>query len=162
MAEEQVHGGDLPTLAGETWLSVTKSAEDALDGLVDGGLADRLDYQLERLTRWKKSGNPVASHPLAAERSLSRAASMGRERRSWRFTEYDGNLGQAAEGSSFEQSLYRQPISPTRLEAWATCPFPFFPGERAAAGGAGNSGGHYPHHPAGKGAVWSTISWRTS
>ena len=128
LAGRPIHSGDLPSLAEEPWLSVTKSAEDALDGLVDDGLADLLDYRLDRLVRWKKAGNPIVVHPLAVGGSLARAANMGRARRSRRFTEYDGNLEQAAAGSSFGQLLERQPISPTRLEAWATCPFRYFLG----------------------------------
>ena len=126
LAERQVHSGDLPSLAGEPWLSVTKSAEDALDGLVDDGLADLLDYRLDRLSRWRRSGNPIAVHPLAAGGILARSAWMGRERRSRRFTQYDGNLGQTALAARFGRNLDRQPISPTRLEAWATCPFRYF------------------------------------
>ncbi len=128
LAQRQVHSGDLPSLAGQSWLSLTKSAEDALDGLVDGGLADLLDYQLDRLVRWKKSGNPIDLHPMAAGGNLARAVDMGRERRSRRFTQYDGNLIAAAPSSTFGQLLQRQPISPTRLEAWATCPFRYFLG----------------------------------
>ena len=126
LAGKQVHSGALPSLTEEPWLSVTKSAENALHGLADGGLADLLDYRLDRLLRWKNGGNSVATHPLAAGGSLARAAGMGRERRSRRFTRYDGNLEQAAAGSRFGRLLERQPISPTRLEAWATCPFRYF------------------------------------
>jgi RecB family exonuclease len=128
LAERQVHSGDLPSLAGEPWLSVTKSAEDALDGLVDDSLADLLDYRLDRLVRWKKSGNPIAFHPLVTGGILSRSVRMGRERRSRRFTQYDGNLGQTAAAARYSRNLDRQPISPTRLEAWATCPFSYFLG----------------------------------
>jgi RecB family exonuclease len=126
LAGKQVHSGDLLSLTEEPWLSATRSAEHALDGLVDGGLADLLDYQLERLVRWKNEGNSIANHPLAAGESLARAARMGRERRSRRFTQYDGNLGRAAAGSRLGRFLETQPISPTRLEAWATCPFRYF------------------------------------
>ena len=128
LARRQVHSGDLPSLTEEPWLSVTRSAEDALDGLLDSDLADLLDYRLDRLVRWKNMGNSTAVHPLALGGSLARAASMGRARRSRRFTRFDGNLGQVAEDSRFGQVLERQPISPTRLEAWATCPFRYFLG----------------------------------
>ena len=128
LAGRPIHSGDLPSLAEEPWLSVTKSAEDALGGLVDSGLADLLDYRLDRLVRWKKAGNPIVMHPLAAGESLARAANMGRARRSRRFTRYDGNLSGIAPGSSFGYNLERRPISPTRLEAWATCPFRYFLG----------------------------------
>lgn len=128
LAEKQIHSGDLPSLAEERWMSVTKSAEHALGGLADGGLADVLDYRLERLLRWKKDGNPTGRHPLVTGGGLARAARMGHDRRSRRFTQFDGNLSEAAEGSRFSELLERQPISPTRLEAWATCPFRFFLG----------------------------------
>ena len=128
LADGQVHSGDLPSLTEQPWLSVTKSTEDALGGLTDASLADLLDYRLDRLVRWKNDGHPVAVHPLAAGECLARAVSMGRERRSRRFTQYDGNLVLAAAGSRFDQLPERQPISPTRLEAWATCPFRYFLG----------------------------------
>ena len=128
LAERQVHSGDLPSLVEKPWLSVTKSAEHALDDLGDGGLADSLDYHLHRLVRWKKDGNRISRHPLSAGGALARADRMGRERRSRRFTQYDGNLAQAAEGSRYGRSLDQQPISPTRLEAWAACPFRYFLG----------------------------------
>ena len=126
LAGRPIHSGDLPSLTEEQWVSVTKSAEDALDGLVDGGLADLLDYRLDRLVRWKEARNSIVMHPLAAGESLARAANMGRARRSRRFSQYDGNLAGVAAGSSFGQLLERRPISPTRLEAWATCPFRYF------------------------------------
>ncbi len=128
LADKQVHSGDLPSLVEEPWLSVTRSAEHALDALPDGALADVLDYHLNRLVRWKSEGNPVARHPLAVGAAVGRAARMGRERRSRRFTQYDGNLTSAVGGTRFGRNLERQPISPTRLEAWATCPFRFFLG----------------------------------
>lgn len=128
LAERQVHSGDLPSLAEESWLTVTKSAEHALDGLADCGLADPLDYNLERLLRWKKNGNPIAGHPLATGERLARAARMGRERGSRRFTQFDGNLAQAAKRSSFWRNPEGQQISATRLETWATCPFRFYLG----------------------------------
>ena len=64
MADRQVHSGDLPSLIDEPWVSVTKSAEDALAGLTDADLADLLDYRLDRLVRWKNGGNSLAFHPL--------------------------------------------------------------------------------------------------
>lgn len=128
LADRQVHSGDLPSLVGESWLALTRSAEDALHGLKDAILADSLDYHLHRLVEWKRDGKRVALHPLVVGGTLARAARMGRGRRSRRFTHYDGNLAQAAEGSRFGHSLERQPISPTRLEVWSACPFRYFLG----------------------------------
>ncbi len=128
LAGRQVHSGDLPSLAGETWLSVTQSAEHALEGIPEGRVADTLDYQLNRLVDWRHEGRLVSRHPLAAGGTLARSMRMGRERRSRRFTAYDGNLTQSAGNSSFGRNLGRQPISPTRLEAWSACPFQYFLG----------------------------------
>ena len=63
LAEKQVHSGDLPALAEETWFSVTKSAEDALVGLEDSGLADLLDYQLDRLVRLEEGRESCSCSP---------------------------------------------------------------------------------------------------
>ena len=151
LAQRQVHSGDLPSLAGQPWLSLTKSAEDALDGLVDGGLADLLDYQLDRLVRWKKSGNPIVLHPMAAGGNLARAVDMGRERRSRRFTQYDGNLVAAAAGSTLRAIAGASAYIPYEAGSLGYLSLPLFPGERPGAGGAGNSGGQHPHHAAGTG-----------
>ena len=126
LANQPVHSSSLPSLAGHPWFSVTQSAEHALVGVEDAGLADELDFNLHRLAYWKRGGLNVNRHPLASQGTLARAGLLRRNRTSRRLSEYDGNVSDEVATARFAQDLGRQPISPTRLEAWATCPFRFF------------------------------------
>lgn len=128
LAEEQVHSGTLGSFGDRDWLSVTQSAEQALGDLDNGRLADKLDFHLHRLVHWRKGGYRAASHPLAAEGTLARANSLNNDRLSRDFTEFDGNLAEAAADARYVRNLGRQAMSPTRLEGWATCPFQYFLG----------------------------------
>ena len=128
LAGQQVHSSTLHKFSGSPWLSVAQSPEQALSGLPDASLADILDYQLHRLVDWRRGGQPTYRHPLAARGTLARANRLARDRKSRRLTEFDGNLGQVAADARFGRSLGSAPISPTRLEAWAACPFRYFLG----------------------------------
>ena len=128
LAGEQVHSGTLGSYSDRDWLTVTQSAEQALGDLDNSQLADRLDFNLHRLVHWRRVGYRAASHPLAAEGNLARANALSGSRLSRRFTEFDGNLSEAAPDAGYVRNLGRQPMSPTRLEAWATCPFKYFLG----------------------------------
>lgn len=128
LAGRPVHSGDLPALADRPWLTVTESGAQALAGLDDPGLADTLDYQLHRLLRWRAAGQRLRSHPLAAQGDLWRANYLDAMRNAARLTEFDGNLSEVAAEARFVRDLGRNPISPTRLETWAGCPFRYFLG----------------------------------
>ena len=128
LAGQQVHSTTLPSLAGHPWLSVTDSAEHALVGLEETGLADELDFNLNRLVSWRRQGYNANRHPLAVSGILARSGTLRRNRGARTFSEYDGNLSGEAATARFTQNLVQQPISPTRLEAWATCPFRYFLG----------------------------------
>ena len=126
LAGKQVNSNDLPGLLAHQWFTQTLSAEDAVRGLEDYQLADTQDFNLNRLIRWKDEEKRLWHHPLAAQGILDRAKRLGQGRRSRRFTVFDGNLSSAATGSRFARGLRNRPISPTRLEEWATCPFRYF------------------------------------
>ena len=53
---------------------------------------------------------------------------MERARGSRALTEWDGYLGQAAQGSDRLLGALTRVFSPTRLESWSKCPFQFFLG----------------------------------
>ncbi|MDE2779520.1 MAG: PD-(D/E)XK nuclease family protein [Chloroflexota bacterium] len=128
LAGEQVHSGTLGSYGNRDWLTVTQSAEHALGDLDNGQLADELDFNLHRLVNWRRVGYRASSHPLAAEGTLARANKLSGNRLSRGFTEFDGNLSEAVANARYVRNLGRQAMSPTRLEAWATCPFRYFLG----------------------------------
>ncbi len=128
LAGASVRSGNLSDYRDRPWLTVTESAEMALANLSDGGLADVLDYRLNRLLQWRDSGRPPEQHPLTNQGTLFRAKLMGQGRSSDRLTEYDGNLSQVAAQARFGRGLTRAPISATRMESWAACPFRYFLG----------------------------------
>lgn len=115
-------------LAKETWYS-----EDLLDprtvrpwldhvASFDAGLrsvtfpATDQEYRLRSLMA---SGTRDGDRPVA-DRIFSAGASTLRDRRSRRFTRFDGNL----EGLTLPSPAER-PTSATRLEGWAKCPFAY-------------------------------------
>ena len=126
LAEQPVHSRTLPTYASQPWLTINVSGRHALATATDDSLADTLDYNLHRLLSWTAQGRRAVEHPLAAAGTLFRSNRMRRQRSSAALTEYDGNLSAIAVNARFGRSLNASPISPTRLENWAACPFKYF------------------------------------
>ena len=115
------------------WLTVAASLEDSLSGMEVP--ADRHDYDLQRLLRWKREHPSTSSgrsnvipHPLVKDGPLARAAQMGRNRAGRSLSEFDGNLSSVTENARFALNLGHHPLSPTSLETWAVCPFRYFLG----------------------------------
>ena len=123
-----VYTPDLPSLAAEDWLTITPSAQAALNTIQDSSPADLLDYDVERLWRWKSAGRDLRSHPLVHDSDLGRALALGRGRFGSRFTEWDGNLSGVVNNSRFARGLSQDVHSPTSLERWANCPFSYLLG----------------------------------
>ena len=128
LAGEAVHSSNLPSYSSSPWLSVARSAEESLANLLEVNLADILDYNLQALVGWKRDEKPPSRHPLAAQGALALGNRLRRSRNSRRLTHYDGNLSGVAATARFARGLDRTPISPTRLETWASCPFRYFLG----------------------------------
>ena len=128
LEEAPVHTNGLYKLRDRPWLTVDDSAEHALTDTADAALADRHDYNLQRLLQWKNIGFRLRVHPFAQEGTLARATRLGRSRNLGRLTEYDGNLTSVAQEVRFGRNLTLSPLSPTSLENWATCPFRYFLG----------------------------------
>lgn len=125
---EPVYAGDLPSLHERPWLTVTHSSEQALSGPHEVDHADRHDYLLHRLLAWRRDGGAPASHPLAQGTGVASAIRARSSRNRLQFTEYDGNLTALVTGGEADLSIATQTVSPTRLEAWAKCPFSYFLG----------------------------------
>ncbi len=129
-AGKQVFASDLSEYGSENWLTILTSMQHSLESICDDGsaagalYADAHDYGLERLHEWRRMGGEPAAHPLAGALALERAMRLVDARNSSAFTEWDGNLAQDAD--RFADLLYARPLSPTRLESWARCPFQYF------------------------------------
>ncbi len=125
---QPVHTNDLPGLRDRPWLTSTDSGEQALSVMADVAIADRHDYVLGRLLGWKQAGERGSRHPLVASGAPARAIRARISRNLRRFTEFDGNLIETADEDSFLLGLAQSPVSATRLESWARCPFSYFLG----------------------------------
>jgi RecB family exonuclease len=114
---------------GKPWLTILRSMDQSLASVSGSTAADLHDYDLERLWTWKRAGLEARAHPLAASGILAKSFDLGRQRYGSRsFTEWDGNLSGALEGSRLAERLENTPLSPTSLEQWAGCPFRYFLG----------------------------------
>lgn len=124
----QVQASGLPRLLDREWFSTDESGEHALVTLRDASPADRHDYNLHRLLRWRRRGFTLMDHPFAGDGTLALAARLRLRRNQSRLTEFDGNLSSVAQEADFLRRLRRAPVSATRLESWARCPFSYFLG----------------------------------
>lgn len=123
-----VHANGLGRLLDRGWLTTDESAEHALVSIGDASLADRHDYNLHRLLRWRRSAIALLDHPFAADGILARAGELTLRRNQSRLTAFDGNLSSVAREAGILLGLHRAPVSATRLESWARCPFSYFLG----------------------------------
>ena len=123
-----IRSSDLSRLADRPWLTIDASPEHALSRVPESSLADLHDYTLQRLLHWKRSGKRLGGHPFVKDGALGRALLLGGRQDLPRLTEFDGNLSLVAQTARFSRSLDTSPISPTRLESWARCPFSYFLG----------------------------------
>ena len=123
VSSERLHTYDAP------WLTVIESMEDALRMAEDGRAADGHEYDVLALARWQRTDSRLRWHPLASDGgTLGRALAMERARATNRLTEWDGYVGGIAGSSGRLGGSLSQVMSPTRLEAWATCPYRHFLG----------------------------------
>ena len=123
VSSERLHTYDAP------WLTVIESMEDALRLAEGGRAADGHEYNVLALARWQRTGTRLRWHPLGADGGpLGRALAMESARATNRLTEWDGYVGGIADSSRRLGGTLSQVISPTRLEAWATCPYRHFLG----------------------------------
>ena len=123
VSSERLHTFDAP------WLTVIESMEDALRLAEGGRAADGHEYDVLALARWQRTGSRLRRHPLASDGGpLGRALAMERARATNRLTEWDGYVGGIADSSRRLGGSLSQVMSPTRLEAWATCPYRHFLG----------------------------------
>ena len=123
-----IRSSDLSRLTDRPWLTIDASPEHALSRVPESSLADLHDYTLQRLLHWKRSGNRLGGHPFVQRRSAGPCHAPRKSPRPAQLTEFDGNLSSVAQTARFSRSLDTSPISATRLESWARCPFSYFLG----------------------------------
>ena len=123
----QVFASTLADRTKSSWLDVVESQEGGLRKIGLSQPADLHDFDLHRLWQWRGSGRRIGEHHLAAsETVLTRALRMKRARNARTLTEWDGDLSVASTSSGRIGLSNRDLFSPTRLEAWATCPYRYF------------------------------------
>jgi RecB family exonuclease len=125
-----VASADLTRLSNQPWLSIIQSIEDSSSYVAKLGPADIHDYDVASVSRWRKLRRPLGERFLVTLNSpLARATQAEVHRLSHGFSQWDGRLSEIA-GTSHRLRLPEdRPISPTRLERWAICPFRYFLGD---------------------------------
>jgi RecB family exonuclease len=106
------------------WLEVVANAYDAVASGSADSCADEHEYDLRSSIAWRRQGGGVETHFLArlADDRLARGVRLARSRFAGDWTEFDGNLTSRPGG----RTAIDEAIGPTRLEAWAACPFRYF------------------------------------
>ena len=101
----------------------TRSVPSFAAGLADAAFPATLSqHRIRALTHASRSGQAVAQHPLMRQlEPLQLGAAMIAARSLPVLTEYDGDLS----GLDIDP-LGARPVSPTRLEAWVSCPHGWF------------------------------------
>ena len=118
------------TLADQTkssWLDVVESQEGGLRKIGSSQPADLHDYDLHRLWLWRRSGRCIGEHHIASSNNvLTRALRMKRARNAGRVTAWDGDLSAVSTSSKRIALSDREGFFPSRLGAWAACPYRYF------------------------------------
>ncbi|MEX2658974.1 MAG: PD-(D/E)XK nuclease family protein, partial [Acidimicrobiales bacterium] len=114
----KVFSSDVADLGPDDLEKVASYADGVRRAAVQGTVTDRDVAAL--LTHVRADGDPIA-HPLATG-PLGRGILCARSRQGAAFTEWDGNLSSQA----LPSPAAGHPISSSRLETWAKCPFRYF------------------------------------
>ena len=121
----QVFASTLADQTKSSWLDVVESQEGGLRKIGLSQPADLHDYDLHRL--WRRSGRRIGEHYLAlSENILTRALRMERAKNVERVTEWDGDLSAVSRSSKRIALSDRKGFFPSRLGAWAVCPYRYF------------------------------------
>ena len=125
--DETLQGSDLIKHEEGDWLEVVRSPEHGLEAAAGEVLGTGREYELKSVSATVAAGGAIGSHWLAADgaaRGFRRSLETERARFGPEWTAWDGRLlGEAVPAPSVES-----PISPTRLETWAACPYRYFAG----------------------------------
>jgi hypothetical protein len=117
-AGRKLYSSDVDQLGAEV-LEVVASYADGIARAAFHGTASERD--VAALLDHVGAGGDLVAHPLASG-ELGRGIRCHHARESAAFTEWDGNLA----GTSVPSPATGVPVSPSRLETWASCPFRYF------------------------------------
>ena len=118
---------DLALLREQSWFEEVVSVQHGIDAVSASQPADIHDYDLNRLSQWRRLGNRIGDHHLSqSETVLTRALEMQRARNAAPLTSWDGDLSSAPSPAAHIGLSNSEVFSPTRLQTWATCPFRYF------------------------------------
>ena len=110
----------------KSWLTVISSRDAGLRQLAGAAVqpADAADYNLMHLI--SQSGTSIALHPaVASDTRMTNALDARAARNGDALSFWDGRVDSSAERVAAIGSRVR-PVSPSSLEAWATCPYKYF------------------------------------
>jgi RecB family exonuclease len=109
----------------EGTVSVVERVPSFTAGIAAGPPATTTEWDLAALLGAGPEPARLAAHPLVrADGRLEAGLAAQRARASAEFTRWDGNLA----GAAIPSPARGVPLSPTRLEHWAACPFRYFLG----------------------------------
>lgn len=114
LAGHTVHATDFAELGGDVVEEVRSFSSGIIASATRTGSTSVDEFDLAMLAA---SEHPT-THPVA--RVVAGGLETHRQRRSSRFTAYDGNL------AGLDGLLDERPMSPSRLETWAACGFKYF------------------------------------
>ena len=123
-----VYSSNMGSLGSVPWLTMVASIEDGLRTVATETPADIYDRDVEGLWRWRRAGKRIEQHYLAASGQLSRALALEQGREGNQLTCWDGDVSNLKDRTRRLRLMDRPALSPTSLEAWATCPFRYFLG----------------------------------
>ena len=118
VAGRPLYSSDMDTLGPPVVEVVASFAAGIADAPVHAAAWER---DVAALARHVAAGGDVADHPLA-DRHLGRGLRCHRAREGSAFTAWDGNVS----GVAVPSPTTGTPLSASRLETWASCPFRYF------------------------------------
>jgi len=117
-------------LLDEEQRETAQAIESALNGMessVVEGITDASEYRLRSVSAHVSGGRRIADHWTVVsdpEGALATGLNVEANRLGPNWTAWDGKLV----GESLPVPSVESPISPTRLQSWAACPFSYFAG----------------------------------
>ena len=124
---DSLQGGDLLDKNQRGIVEVIESALDGMESSAPEGITDASEYRLRSVAAHVSGGRRIADHwAVTNDPAGALAAGLNVEfnRYSPNWTAWDGKLV----GESLPVPSVESPISPTRLQSWAACPFKYFAG----------------------------------
>ena len=123
---EQIQAGELLKGRGE---SVTRMESDAIASGMPDSAGDLAEYDVALALLWRLGGHSAQRFPLitADGSAIGQALALLQDRGSTSWSRFDGNLSGATGGFAAPVG----PVSATRFEKYAACPFRYFLGELA-------------------------------